>query len=112
MNKRMTEEQAKKTYERALKMEQEFGEYFTGIYFYSVILKLNTSLLSSSLSSCELTHTAYSGNYTSMPHLHFFKTNIIMHNYGINFYDIKTPYFVSATNIHENKKISILLISF
>ncbi|KAI4458209.1 membrane-associated guanylate kinase maguk [Holotrichia oblita] len=29
MNKRMTEEQAKKTYERALKMEQEFGEYFT-----------------------------------------------------------------------------------
>lgn len=38
MNKRMTEEQAKKTYERALKMEQEFAEYFTGmciyIYFY------------------------------------------------------------------------------
>lgn len=30
MNKRMTEDQAKKTYERALKMEQEFGEYFTG----------------------------------------------------------------------------------
>lgn len=26
----MNEEQAKKTYERALKMEQEFGEYFTG----------------------------------------------------------------------------------
>lgn len=31
MNKRMTEEQGKKTFERALKMEQEFGEYFTGI---------------------------------------------------------------------------------
>ncbi|XP_034937867.1 disks large homolog 4 isoform X4 [Chelonus insularis] len=31
MNKRTTEEQAKKTYERALKMEQEFGEYFTAI---------------------------------------------------------------------------------
>jgi disks large protein 1 len=30
MNKRMTEEQAKKTFERAMKMEQEFGEYFTG----------------------------------------------------------------------------------
>lgn len=30
MNRRMTEEQAKKTYERAIKMEQEFGEYFTG----------------------------------------------------------------------------------
>lgn len=29
----MTEEQAKKTYERALKMEQEFGEYFTGKYY-------------------------------------------------------------------------------
>ncbi|KAK2577284.1 hypothetical protein KPH14_003418 [Odynerus spinipes] len=31
MNKRMNEEQAKKTYERALKMEQEFGEYFTAV---------------------------------------------------------------------------------
>lgn len=30
MNRRMTEDQAKKTFERALKMEQEFGEYFTG----------------------------------------------------------------------------------
>lgn len=26
----MTEEQAKKTYDRAMKLEQEFGEYFTG----------------------------------------------------------------------------------
>lgn len=31
MNKRMTEEQAKKTYERAIKMEQEFAEYFTAV---------------------------------------------------------------------------------
>ncbi|XP_037298264.1 disks large 1 tumor suppressor protein isoform X11 [Manduca sexta] len=31
MNKRMTEDQAKKTYERALKMEQEFAEYFTAV---------------------------------------------------------------------------------
>ncbi|XP_064638199.1 disks large 1 tumor suppressor protein-like isoform X5 [Lineus longissimus] len=31
MNKRMTEEQAQKTYERALKLEQEFGEYFTAV---------------------------------------------------------------------------------
>ncbi|EEZ98391.1 Disks large 1 tumor suppressor protein-like Protein [Tribolium castaneum] len=31
MNKRMTEEQAKKTFERSLKMEQEFGEYFTAV---------------------------------------------------------------------------------
>jgi hypothetical protein len=31
MNKRMTEEQAGKMYERALKLEQDFGEYFTAI---------------------------------------------------------------------------------
>uniref|UniRef100_A0A2C9KA59 Disks large homolog 1 n=1 Tax=Biomphalaria glabrata TaxID=6526 RepID=A0A2C9KA59_BIOGL len=31
MNKRITEEQAKKTYERALKLEAEFGEYFTAV---------------------------------------------------------------------------------
>nr|KAF6324833.1 hypothetical protein mMyoMyo1_008291 [Myotis myotis] len=31
MNKRLTEEQAKKTYDRAVKLEQEFGEYFTAI---------------------------------------------------------------------------------
>ena len=31
MNKRMTEEQARKTYERALKLEQDFGEYFTAM---------------------------------------------------------------------------------
>lgn len=30
MNKRTTEEQAKKTFDRAMKMEAEFGEYFTG----------------------------------------------------------------------------------
>jgi len=30
-NKRMTEEAARKTYERAIKLEQEFGEYFTAI---------------------------------------------------------------------------------
>ncbi|XP_056591915.1 disks large homolog 2 isoform X22 [Triplophysa dalaica] len=31
MNKRLTEEQAKKTYDRALKLEQEFAEYFTAL---------------------------------------------------------------------------------
>lgn len=30
MNKRITEEQARKTFERAQKTEQEFAEYFTG----------------------------------------------------------------------------------
>lgn len=41
MNKRMTEEQAKKTFERAMKMEQEFGEYFTGKGRRIVILERN-----------------------------------------------------------------------
>lgn len=41
MNKRMTEEQAKKTFDRALKMESEFGEYFTGLLInYCCILIL------------------------------------------------------------------------
>ena len=30
MNRRVSEDQARKTYERALKLEQEFLEYFTG----------------------------------------------------------------------------------
>ena len=29
MNRRMTEDQARKTYERAIKLEQEFGDSFT-----------------------------------------------------------------------------------
>jgi len=31
-NQRITEEQARKTYERAVKLEEEFGEYFVGQY--------------------------------------------------------------------------------
>ncbi|XP_031427961.1 disks large homolog 2 isoform X2 [Clupea harengus] len=31
VNKRLTEEQAKKTFDRALKLEQEFGEFFTAL---------------------------------------------------------------------------------
>ncbi|KAM6907328.1 disks large homolog 2 isoform 2-T2 [Xenentodon cancila] len=31
MNKRLTEEQAKKTFDRSLKLEQEFGEFFTAL---------------------------------------------------------------------------------
>ncbi|KAJ8368312.1 hypothetical protein SKAU_G00083400 [Synaphobranchus kaupii] len=31
INKRLTEDQAKKTYDRAMKLEQEFGEYFTAV---------------------------------------------------------------------------------
>jgi len=30
-NKRLTADQAQKMYEQAMKLEQEFGEYFTGV---------------------------------------------------------------------------------
>lgn len=35
MNKRQTYEQANKVFDKAMKLEQEFGEYFTGIFFFS-----------------------------------------------------------------------------
>ena len=38
MNKRMPEDQAKKIFDRALKVEQEFSEYFTGKYFEKFII--------------------------------------------------------------------------
>lgn len=31
-NKRLTADQAQKMYEQAVKLEQEFSEYFTGVY--------------------------------------------------------------------------------
>lgn len=31
MNKRLAEDQARKTFDRAVKLEQEFTEYFTGL---------------------------------------------------------------------------------
>lgn len=34
----MTEEQGKKTFDRAVKMEQEFGEYFTGNFILNLTL--------------------------------------------------------------------------
>lgn len=34
MNKRTTSDQAQKQYERALKLEHEFGEYFTGMFYF------------------------------------------------------------------------------
>lgn len=34
MRLHMTEEEAKKAFERALKIEQEFGEYFTGNFHF------------------------------------------------------------------------------
>lgn len=38
MNRRMTDEQARKTYERALKMDHEFGEYFTGTFSHHILI--------------------------------------------------------------------------
>lgn len=43
MSRRTTEEQAKKAYERAIKTEQEFGEYFTGNCFVLVSLNYNNT---------------------------------------------------------------------
>lgn len=60
MNKRITEMSALKAYEKALKLEQEFGEYFTGnfiiFFFYEIYLnmlkfKVNFILFNSSLFS-------------------------------------------------------------
>lgn len=44
MNKRLTEEQAKKTYDRAIKLEQEFGEYFTGKFLWPRYYKKRNKL--------------------------------------------------------------------
>ena len=38
MNKRLTEEQARKTFDRAMKLEQEFGEFFTGMILIHIQL--------------------------------------------------------------------------
>jgi len=55
MNKRTTEELAKKTMERALKMEQEFGEYFTGEFSYAYPMALkNRKLGRLSMKSAQL----------------------------------------------------------
>lgn len=44
MNKRLTEEQAKKTFDRALKLEQEFGEFFTGMRLVKTKIQKNASI--------------------------------------------------------------------
>lgn len=46
MNKRLTEEQAKKTFDRAMKLEQEFGEFFTGMILIKAQIRKNPSLFS------------------------------------------------------------------
>ncbi len=50
INKRLTEEQAKKTFDRAMRLEQEFGEFFTGMILRKKLLKKKESLYLTSLS--------------------------------------------------------------
>lgn len=44
MNKRLTEEQARKTFDRAMKLEQEFGEFFTGMILIKAQIKKKPSI--------------------------------------------------------------------
>uniref|UniRef100_A0ABM5FW28 Disks large homolog 2 isoform X2 n=1 Tax=Pogona vitticeps TaxID=103695 RepID=A0ABM5FW28_9SAUR len=59
MNKRFTEEQAKKTYDRAMKLEQEFGEYFTAI--------VQGETLEEIYNQCKLVIEEHSGPFIWIP---------------------------------------------
>ncbi|XP_069046144.1 disks large homolog 2 isoform X30 [Lepisosteus oculatus] len=59
MNKRLTEEQAKKTYDRAMKLEQEFGEYFTAL--------VQGNTLEDIYNHCKLVIEEQSGPYIWIP---------------------------------------------
>uniref|UniRef100_A0A8C9RGT0 Discs, large homolog 2 (Drosophila) n=1 Tax=Scleropages formosus TaxID=113540 RepID=A0A8C9RGT0_SCLFO len=59
MNKRLTEEQAKKTYDRAMKLEQEFGEYFTAL--------VQGDTLEDIYNQCKLVIEEQSGPYIWIP---------------------------------------------
>ncbi|XP_062870560.1 disks large homolog 2 isoform X4 [Trichomycterus rosablanca] len=59
MNKRLTEEQAKKTYDRAMKLEQEFGEYFTAV--------VQVDTLEDIYAQCKMVIEEQSGPYIWIP---------------------------------------------
>ncbi|XP_078078005.1 disks large homolog 2 [Mustelus asterias] len=59
MNKRLTEEQGKKTFDRALKLEQEFGEHFTAI--------VQGETLEAIYNQCKLAIEEQSGPYIWVP---------------------------------------------
>ncbi|XP_072515163.1 disks large homolog 2 isoform X15 [Salminus brasiliensis] len=59
MNKRLTEEQAKKTYDRAMKLEQEFGEYFTAL--------VQADTLEDIYTQCKMVIEEQSGPYIWIP---------------------------------------------
>ncbi|XP_060751343.1 disks large homolog 2 isoform X8 [Tachysurus vachellii] len=59
MNKRLTEEQAKKTYDRAMKLEQEFGQYFTALVQVDTLEDIYTQ--------CKMVIEEQSGPYIWIP---------------------------------------------
>ncbi|XP_056262295.1 disks large homolog 2 isoform X17 [Pseudoliparis swirei] len=59
MNKRLTEEQAKKTFDRAMKLEQEFGEFFTAL--------VQGDTLEDIYSHCKQVIEEHSGPYIWIP---------------------------------------------
>ncbi|XP_029925101.1 disks large homolog 2 isoform X14 [Myripristis murdjan] len=59
MNKRLTEEQAKKTFDRAMKLEQEFGEYFTAL--------VQGDTLEDIYNHCKMVIEEHSGPYIWIP---------------------------------------------
>ncbi|KAM4796136.1 disks large homolog 2 [Rhinophrynus dorsalis] len=59
ISKRLTEEQAKKTYDRAIKLEQEFGEFFTAI--------VQGDTLEDIYNSCKLVIEEQSGPFIWIP---------------------------------------------
>uniref|UniRef100_A0A7N6A275 Discs, large homolog 2 (Drosophila) n=1 Tax=Anabas testudineus TaxID=64144 RepID=A0A7N6A275_ANATE len=59
MNKRLTEEQAKKTFDRAMRLEQEFGEFFTAL--------VQGDTLEDIYNHCKLVIEEHSGPYIWIP---------------------------------------------
>uniref|UniRef100_A0A3B1J3X2 Discs, large homolog 2 (Drosophila) n=1 Tax=Astyanax mexicanus TaxID=7994 RepID=A0A3B1J3X2_ASTMX len=59
MNKRLTEEQAKKTFDRAMKLEQDFGEYFTAL--------VQADTLEDIYTQCKMVIEEQSGPYIWIP---------------------------------------------
>ncbi|XP_045078586.1 disks large homolog 2 isoform X7 [Coregonus clupeaformis] len=59
MNKRLTEEQARKTFDRAMKLEQEFGEFFTAL--------VQGDTLEEIYNHCKMVIEEHSGPYIWIP---------------------------------------------
>ena len=73
MNKRLTEEQAKKTFDRDLKLEQEFEEFFTGMILVKQISRQSLLQLSFTVHSTSQLIGAqikFGGNQYFIPLIH------------------------------------------